>query len=1086
MLHDPKWVAAEEIRQGMLVRIPAPAATSVPVPIGIRTDLDFWWIVGFWLAEGWRSFRQRPGRPEGQIDRRVLFAVNDKELRSVEDKLEKIFHVVKTRERTAWRLTVVNESFCGFLGDFGKGAEGKTVPAWVFGLPHQTLRSLLDGYLDGDGWRKKDGSWRTTTVSYSLARAIQHLGVLVEGRMPNVSVLYRQRTSVIEGRTVSCRQAYCVEQETRHRSTVVDEMGAWAVVRKVDRQPYVGPVCNMEVEEDNTYVAHGIAVHNCQGLSVAGLRKGLSDDRSGLFWELVRILEQKRPRWILLENVPGLLTTCSCPRCGKQCKICRSPAGDEDESCQVCGSENLGGRVLPEHRGTDFFVVLTALQKVGYGVQTRILDSQYLGVPQRRRRLFIVGHLGAPCPPEILFESQGGGGDPSEGGQEGPLDTREVARSVGGVGGGQDYGAGKGTLASQEAETASAVTASAGHHRHSSPRGDGTDNLVTGTIQSCSDGQGRKTPEPDQIVAPTSEKAHAVSKGTGGGLGGRDGQDDYVIQPADATAFHRNANCSVTDQSVTDQRGVAAALKGEGEHSYQFIAQPVKAATVTPGTGGTEKGWAPMNEADNLVVAPQIASPLTAGSHPNSNAPSRRREDDENLVVAPPEPLAIDRFNQRVGSKAPTLQSAGGGNSTFPAVAFDAHNSPKEKSGTLCGGEKGGGKNEINLPLVAQGVGPGETPRKARPEDDRQLRLFGDEFAAGAAGADGAGPEPDVIRMGFTGSDPHVKKPGVTDALDSGTGHGGCANQAVAVPEPMTVCKGSDPITTEGIAQPVTGRKGDPGTVAFEPRHFTRPGKAGGRPAGTAGITNVHKAGDSAPHVMSISDGPTPKVGEDVAPSLVSKGTRNTGGGGKGFAKHAVAVDGEPDIIEGDSAASTPALPRLRAGCGRAGETAVAIQEDGQNGVAEYPTAGSVRADAPGHQPGGSLVGFQESQSGVRESDVNGTLDSNFGSRRHEGVAHAMTVRRLTPTECERLQGFPDGHTCLCSVGADCPDRRIPPWVDPGKIRLDGCGHSACGCKCPDSARYRSLGNSVAVPCIRWIARRLRRAMEAATTKEGL
>jgi DNA (cytosine-5)-methyltransferase 1 len=62
-----------------------------------------------------------------------------------------------------------------------------------------------------------------------------------------------------------------------------------------------------------------------------------------------------------------------------------------------------------------------------------------------------------------------------------------------------------------------------------------------------------------------------------------------------------------------------------------------------------------------------------------------------------------------------------------------------------------------------------------------------------------------------------------------------------------------------------------------------------------------------------------------------------------------------------------------------------------------------------------------------------------------------MSVRRLTPTECERLQGFPDGHTAI-------------PWK--GKPAAD----------CPDGPRYRALGNSMAVPVIAWIARKIARA----------
>ncbi|HYE92218.1 MAG TPA: DNA cytosine methyltransferase, partial [Terriglobales bacterium] len=68
-------------------------------------------------------------------------------------------------------------------------------------------------------------------------------------------------------------------------------------------------------------------------------------------------------------------------------------------------------------------------------------------------------------------------------------------------------------------------------------------------------------------------------------------------------------------------------------------------------------------------------------------------------------------------------------------------------------------------------------------------------------------------------------------------------------------------------------------------------------------------------------------------------------------------------------------------------------------------------------------------------------------------LASAMAVRRLTPTECERLQAFPDGWTCLCQP-------------------LET--YDADRCTCPDSPRYRAMGNAVTVNVIEWIGRRLR------------
>jgi len=103
--------------------------------------------------------------------------------------------------------------------------------------------------------------------------------------------------------------------------------------------------------------------------------------------------------------------------------------------------------------------------------------------------------------------------------------------------------------------------------------------------------------------------------------------------------------------------------------------------------------------------------------------------------------------------------------------------------------------------------------------------------------------------------------------------------------------------------------------------------------------------------------------------------------------------------------------------------------------------------DTYGHS---MAIGFQSSQSGVRQVDAHATLDSNNGSRRHNGVVQGMAVRRLTPRECERLQGFPDDYTLI-------PYR--------GKLAADG-------------PRYKALGNSMAVPCMAWIGRRIAQVHE--------
>ena len=149
-------------------------------------------------------------------------------------------------------------------------------------------------------------------------------------------------------------------------------------------------VCNVTGEQlrEFGFDSDGIIVGGfpCQDLSVAGKRAGLGGSRSGLFWEIHRLLEETQAKWFILENVPGLLSS-------------------------------NGGR--------DMGIVLGSLADLGYGVAYRVLDAQYFGVAQRRKRVFIVGRLGddGHTPGEILDLIEGSSGDNHQSEQTGQNTT---------------------------------------------------------------------------------------------------------------------------------------------------------------------------------------------------------------------------------------------------------------------------------------------------------------------------------------------------------------------------------------------------------------------------------------------------------------------------------------------------------------------------------------------------------------------------------------------------------------------------------------------------------------------------------------
>ena len=105
----------------------------------------------------------------------------------------------------------------------------------------------------------------------------------------------------------------------------------------------------------------------CQDVSLAnqGKRKGLNGERSGLFYIYAKLIEERKPDWLIIENVPGLLNS---------------------------------------NDGQDFYTVISTLDEFGYGVSWRVLDAKYFGTPQRRRRVYIVASFGNMRSARVLFD----------------------------------------------------------------------------------------------------------------------------------------------------------------------------------------------------------------------------------------------------------------------------------------------------------------------------------------------------------------------------------------------------------------------------------------------------------------------------------------------------------------------------------------------------------------------------------------------------------------------------------------------------------------------------------------------------------
>lgn len=279
----------------------------------------------------------------------------------------------------------------------------------------------------------------------------------------------------------------------------------------------------------------------CQSFSVAGLRGGMADPRGNLALVYLALADRYRPRWIVWENVPGVLSS-------------------------------SGGR--------DFGAFLGGLGELGYGWAYRVLDAQHFGVPQRRRRVFVVGHLGDwRRAAAVLFEPASLRRDPAP--------SREARERV--------------------AATLTRGAESSGKGGYAGRRREDDENLVAGTLKSCGGKSG--TPngaeEADRlIVAPT---LSARARG-GGGLGTDFDCDGGLIGPGVSPAL-----------KARDYKGPSSDGDGDGDGA-PLIVHSLRADGFDASEDGTGRG------------TPLVAATLRAGGSTPASHGKRSETDRDTLV----------------------------------------------------------------------------------------------------------------------------------------------------------------------------------------------------------------------------------------------------------------------------------------------------------------------------------------------------------------------------------------------------------------------------------------------------------------------
>ena len=1037
MTYKPACAFTVGDRVGFKVDIPGTKS------IGMPTAYAF----GRWLADGSVAIRN-----DRKTKHRIFISTGYKKYEDLKAELSKLpYRINEHKMEWAVNFTFSSDEFGELTDSAGYGARYKQVPEWVFNLIAEEQAEVLRGYLSGDGYQRTRSENHTecsyTTASEKLAygiarlvRAVYHIGV-------SLSYTKGKGTTIIEGREVNAHDSwYCsFSIPSKYEHNIHGIAGAskfengyvWCKIREISEGD-TQDVYNLSVEDNNTFIANGIVCHNCGAYS-SGTPSGA--DFQAVLEEIARVVLNEVPSipipeegWPYAGNLEGV--------------------AEDNTPFSICWRTHdaqYWGKTIIDDRG-------------------RVVKA---GTPQRRRRIALVADFGGYTAPEILLECDSLPGNSEQSTKEGQAASDTVGTSF--------AESGPSSEVENRNNNTPTTIAIEGNGSRESHQGDGYK-------------------ESDVMYTLNTIEQHAVCV-----------EEPILLESNQNHATVQTDGVSTSLPASMGEGGGYVPMVVEGCDVYNHEVTGEVAATVTAACGGSNtsdpKVLMQGFDSYNQATTGEVAKPLTNKATDSDHIPvvygfepgAAQRLDPENRFneeVAPT--LRANMGDNQVAVAEATVygidQQGGKGTAAYsedvaPTMASDSHGTPH----AVCYGMCSLDSNSMKSPNPNSGI--------YRADTSRTLDLNGGNPACNQGGMmvvqESIGltdSEKDQIEDWVNAVNSSAKHQQDLIQSDLGVAHtiapGTHASGPHLTKTLVTSAVSETPIKESTKTYGVTA-KGNGDAFIAEERH-TALSTGGGEPGQgypcilteqTDPVGCLNPWEHQGKHIQSENG---------VAETLYAGEARY--GGGESYVLQtntyqdttgALCAAGYSKLGTQEASndmyvVETPVQCMEVFHCTTEDDKAhplkardykdpqvIAINDTGhQNidtnetaftlGARDYRAPQAISVDqshtldtTPDKES--VVYGFKPDQ-GAKAQGMGFEEEKapTLSTCNNAGVLSPV-VRRLTPKECERLQGFPDNWTLLDE------------WVDTkGKKHKDS-----------DSARYKALGNSIALPFWYWMSGRM-------------